>query len=345
MKNIFFCSSTIAPKLQEWLKSHNYQQIIWLTDTLTRKYCLPLLEAASSSADMVIEVPTGEIHKNISTCQYIWQTMTQANIDRKALLINVGGGVIGDMGGFCAATYKRGIDFIQIPTTLLAQVDASIGGKLGIDFEGYKNQIGLFVEPKAVFIDTQFFDTLPERQMRSGFAEIIKHCLIADKDMWNVLLEAPNWKKQNWKELVRHSVEIKYQIVSQERNIRKLLNFGHTIGHALESYFLETASPLLHGEAIAWGIIAETYISYKKTYLTYEDFLEIKDFVSPIFSPVPSLNEKIIQKITELTLQDKKNEQGIRYFTLLGEIGKGVFGEKVEEYEIYEALKKLQKYA
>lgn len=342
MKNIFFCPDTIASTLQEWLDAQSYTQIVWLTDTHTHKYCLPILERSSS--DIVVEVPTGEIHKNIATCQHIWQAMTQANIDRKALVINLGGGVIGDMGGFCAATYKRGIDFVQVPTTLLAQVDASIGGKLGIDFEGYKNQIGLFVEPKAVFIDVQFLNTLPERQMRSGFAEIIKHCLIADKDMWSALLENSNWKTQNWQELVQHSIEIKYQIVSkdfEEKNVRKLLNFGHTIGHAIESYFLDTTASLLHGEAIAWGIVAETYISYQKGFLLQEDFLEIQDFITKIFAPKPVLDERAKQKIAALTLQDKKNEQGKRYFTLLAEIGRGIFEEKVEEYDIYEALEKI----
>ncbi len=340
MKNIYFCSGNISEILWEWLQSSNYSQVIWLTDTHTRKYCLSQLDCVTAS-DLVIEVPAGEIHKNIHTCQTIWQALTTAQIDRKALCINVGGGVIGDMGGFCAATYKRGIDFVQVPTTLLAQVDASIGGKLGIDFEGFKNQIGVFTEPKAVFIDTQFLDTLPEEQLRSGFAEVLKHCLIADKDMWNSLLENPQWQKQDWDLLVKHSVEIKHQIVSkdlEEKNIRKLLNFGHSIGHALETYFLHTSTPLLHGEAVAWGMIIESYISYKKGYLGKIDYEEISNFIESIFAPKPKLSDIAIEKICQLTMQDKKNEQNKRLFSLLGEIGMGIFGIEVEEYEIYEAL-------
>jgi len=343
LKNIFFCHNAIAKTLQEYLQTHDYEQVVWLTDTNTRKHCLPLLEAVSAG-DLVIEIPAGEIHKNLQTCQIVWQAMTQANISRKALLANVGGGVVGDLGGFCAATYKRGIDFIQIPTSLLAQVDASVGGKLGIDFEGFKNQIGVFAEPKAVFIDTQFLQTLPENQLRSGFAEIIKHCLIADKDMWNELLEKPHWQENDWQTLVKHSVEIKYEIVSKdftEKNVRKLLNFGHTIGHALESCFLQTPQTLLHGEAVAWGIVVETYISHKKGYLTKADYEEVKYFIEKVFQPKLLLNDATIEKIISLTEQDKKNEQGKRLFTLLAEIGVGIFGVEVEEYEIYEALIKI----
>jgi len=344
LKNIFFCHHTIAQELQSYLKSEDHKQIVWLTDTNTKIHCLPLLEAISST-DLVIEIPAGEIHKNLQTCQTIWQALTQANIDRKALFVNVGGGVIGDMGGFCAATYKRGLDFIHIPTTLLAQVDASVGGKLGIDFEGYKNQIGLFTQPKAVFIDTQFLKTLPTQELRSGFAEVIKHCLIADKYMWKHILENPNWQEQNWQELVRHSVKIKHEIVSidfEEKSLRKLLNFGHTIGHAIESYFLESSTPLSHGEAIAWGMIAESFISYKKGYLGKIDHEEIANYIGSIFSQKPLLGDATIEKIIQLTAQDKKNEQGKHLFTLLAEIGLGIFGIEVEEYEIYEALQNLK---
>jgi len=343
LENIFFCHNSIAEKLQEYLQTHDYEQVVWLTDTNTRKHCLPLLEAVSAG-DLVLEIHEGETYKNLQTCQIVWQAMTQANISRKALLANVGGGVVGDLGGFCAATYKRGIDFVQIPTTLLAQVDASVGGKLGIDFEGYKNQIGVFAEPKAVFIDTQFLQTLPENQLRSGFAEIIKHCLIADKDMWNELLQKQRWQENDWQILTKHSVEIKHDIVSRdfdEKNLRKLLNFGHTIGHALESYFLQTPQPLLHGEAVAWGIVVETYISHKKGYLTKADYEEVKYFIEKVFPSKPPLNDRAIEKIICLTEQDKKNEYGKRFFTLLAEIGTGIFGVEVEEYEIYEALVKL----
>ncbi|MCS6796439.1 MAG: 3-dehydroquinate synthase, partial [Raineya sp.] len=184
MENIIFCTDSIQDALKDWLAKQNYSRIFVLCDENTAQYCLPKIDFLQEKA-VILKIPAGEKYKNLQTAQQVWSALTAQQLDRNALCINLGGGVIGDLGGFCAATYKRGIDFIQIPTTLLAQVDASIGGKTGIDFEHYKNQIGVFAHPKAIFIDTKFLQTLPEKELRAGFAEIIKHCLIADKEMWD----------------------------------------------------------------------------------------------------------------------------------------------------------------
>lgn len=340
MENIFFCSANIKNTFKEWIEGKNYSKIFILCDENTSKYCLTELEFLHNKA-FIYKIPSGEGYKNIETTQQIWSAMTARHFDRNALLINLGGGVICDLGGFCAATYKRGIDFVHIPTTLLAQVDASIGGKVGIDFEGYKNQIGVFTLPKAVFIDTIFLETLPERELRAGFAEIIKHCLTADKEMWNEISTLP-WKEQDWDTLVQHSVRYKKIIVEkdfQEKNVRKLLNFGHTIGHALESHFLEQKDSLLHGEAIAWGMIGESFIAVQKGFIEKDDLEEIQDYIAGQFGDSKRfLSDKDVEEITQLALQDKKNQSGEIRCTLLSEIGRGIIDVPVAEYELQEAL-------
>lgn len=335
---IIFCKNNIERTLYHWVEENQYQKIIIICDENTYQYCLPKLGDIVQNATLV-NIPAGEQHKNIETCQKIWHTMTAQNLDRKALCINLGGGVIGDMGGFCAATYKRGINFIQIPTTLLSQVDASVGGKLGIDFEGFKNQIGVFEEPSTVLIDTSFLETLSQREKLSGFAEIIKHCLIADKKMWDKI-SSTNFENQDIDFLVNHSVAIKSKIVEQdpqEKNIRKLLNFGHTIGHAIESYFLETQKPFLHGEAVAWGMVAESFIAYQLGYLTDKELEKISFFIQNNYTK-SYLEAEMMESIITLTFQDKKNEQGTHKFTLLKSIGNGIFDVNVSISEIKEAL-------
>jgi 3-dehydroquinate synthase len=340
VENIFFCSANIESTLKEWLNKQSCSRVFILCDENTAKYCLPKISFLQGKG-LIFQIPAGEAYKNLETAQQVWSAMTAQYLDRNALCINLGGGVIGDLGGFCAATYKRGIDFIQIPTTLLAQVDASIGGKVGIDFEGYKNQIGLFASPKAVFIDTNFLETLPEKELLAGFAEIIKHCLIADKEMWDEI-STKSWQEQDWQELVKHSVSFKNLIVEkdfQEKGVRKLLNFGHTIGHALESYFLSKNEKLLHGEAVAWGIIAETFLSYQKGFIEKEDLEEIQDFIAFQFKESKKwLSDRDVDEIVMLALQDKKNQNNEIRCTLLSEIGRGIIDVSVEEYELQEAI-------
>ena len=270
----------LGSHLGRFLSQGNFSKIIVLVDEKTKKYCYPYFQKNIGKHDL-IQIKSGEGNKNLNSCTAIWKKMTAAQLDRHALMVNLGGGVIGDMGGFCAATYKRGINFIQIPTTLLSQVDASVGGKLGIDFESFKNHIGVFKIPNLVIIDPDFLKTLPITELRSGFAEIIKHCLIRDAEKW-LEISQKNFEQQDWDDLIRHSVAIKIKITQEdptEKNVRKILNFGHTLGHAIETYYLGTKNQLLHGEAIAIGMICESYISLHRKIISKQEMMAIEAFI------------------------------------------------------------------
>ncbi|MDC0231037.1 3-dehydroquinate synthase [Aureispira] len=328
-------------QLNEHLTTAGYSMIFVLVDRNTKRDCFPILKSALCEFELnVIEIEAGEIHKNIQTCAVIWNALMELHADRKSVLINLGGGVIGDMGGFCASTFKRGIDFIQIPTTLLAQVDASIGGKLGVDFRQVKNSIGLFKNPRAVYLNSAFFDTLPRAELLSGYAEVIKHALIVDKEYWSKLLDCPNIETNDWKAVIERSLQVKKSIVELdpfEKGIRKSLNFGHTIGHGIESLSLETDQPLLHGEAVALGMVAETYLSYKVLGLPEEELEIISNYIITLF---PKYNLKILDRneVLNLIYQDKKNEQGQVCFTLLEQVGKFKINVNVDDALILEAL-------
>ncbi|MEL7122264.1 MAG: 3-dehydroquinate synthase [Bacteroidota bacterium] len=315
----------IWQKLEIFLKDNNYSQHIVIVDENTEKYCWPILqEKLSDVAFEIIKIPAGELYKHIGTCQEIWAQMMNNKVDRKALCINLGGGVIGDMGGFCASTYKRGIDFIQMPTTLLSQVDASIGSKLGIDFMQIKNSIGLFKDPKAVFIDPIFYNTLSPRELRSGFAEVIKHSLINDAEQWATLSKFEKLNEIDWNKHLIPSLKIKQRIVEEdpfEKGLRKALNFGHTIGHAVEGFALETDTPLLHGEAIAIGMICETFLSHVEIGLSEIEVVQISRFILNIYGhhPLSSANYEIYLKLMQ---NDKKNEGAQINFSLIPKIGK-----------------------
>jgi 3-dehydroquinate synthase len=286
-------------------------------------------------------VQSGEEHKTLQTCEYIWQRMTELHLDRWSVLVNLGGGVIGDMGGFCAAVFKRGLYFVQVPTTLLAQVDASVGGKTGIDFHGLKNHIGVYQEPQAVFINPAFLQTLPQRELKSGYAEIIKHWLIADADAFMEQRHIGLFT-DDWEGLIRHSVNIKSNVVEQdplEGGLRKILNFGHTVGHAVESYLLEQPErKLLHGEAVAVGMLCEAWISKKHELLTGQELDRIETFLVSVYEKV-RLSEDDIQRIAQLALQDKKNTRSTINCTLLQGIGKAVYDQPVTVQEIVESLR------
>ena len=295
----------------------SYSAIAILVDEHTKMNCLDIfLKESQINPKLIIEIHSGEEHKNLSTCELIWKKLTTAQFDRKSLLINLGGGVIGDIGGFAASCYKRGINFIQVPTTLLAMVDASVGGKLAIDLENFKNQIGLFKSPKGVYIFPKFLQTLNQRQIVSGYAEIVKHALIADKEYWQLLIET-SIEKINWEETIYHSITLKNDIVESdplEENKRKILNFGHTIGHAIESYYLKKEKDILHGEAIALGMYLETELSP----LNIEKKKEIQDYLKSNFNLVdcPSL-----EQLLPFLKNDKKNEHDNINFSLLDDIG------------------------
>lgn len=330
--------------LTEILIPSNYSKIIVLVDENTNNYCLPnfLARLPTEIEIEIIEIEAGEEMKNIATCMELWQTLIDLGADRKSIILNLGGGVITDLGGFVACTFKRGIDFIHIPTTLLAMVDAAIGGKNGIDLGQLKNQIGVIKEPKAVVIDTIFLTTLPPREMRSGLAEMLKHGLIYDKNYWDEIKNISNLNTDDLDRLVYQSVQIKNKIVSQdltEKGIRKSLNFGHTLGHAIESYFLENENKptLLHGEAIAIGLILESYLSLELNLITKEEYAEIKYYISDIFEPVAFTSEDV-EKIISLLIFDKKNEFGKIQFALLNGIGGISLNQNVSNSLIYKAF-------
>ena len=291
-----------------------YSKVAILVDENTKRDCLFKLPQIENA--LIIEIKSGEEYKNISTCSFIWEQLTINNFDRNALLINLGGGVIGDMGGFCAANYKRGLEFIHIPTTLLSMVDASVGGKLGINFKGLKNQIGLFNNPNSVLIYPKFLETLEKSELKSGFAEVVKHALISDNSLWLKLKNTP-FTDLDWEDIIDTSVQIKNKIVLAdpfEKGERKKLNFGHTFGHAIESYYLEKRTPISHGEAVFMGMILEAEISD----LSETNKNEIKNYILSNFALPYTPNKTYLHKFL---LNDKKNQNEKINFTLLNGIG------------------------
>ncbi len=326
---------------KDFLKEGAYLKPLIIVDENTRRDCLPLfLEKSGLKEYVIIDTLSGEINKNLRTCESIWGEMMTAKANRQSLAINLGGGVIGDMGGFCASTFKRGMDFIQVPTTLLSQVDSSIGGKLGIDFGPLKNSIGLFKNPKAVFIDPIFYDTLDPREFRSGFAEVIKHSLIADQEQWKILQNLEQVADFDWQQLLVPSLTIKKRIVEEdpfEKGIRKALNFGHTIGHAIEGDALMKGISLLHGEAIAVGMVCEAWLSYKIAGLAQKDLEEITQFILHHYGryDFPKLR---FPKFLELMRQDKKNETNQINFTMLKSPGEALINQFCSDSLIEDSL-------
>ena len=340
--SVFFEESNLK-SLNDFLKSHTYSSYFILTDDNVKDHCLlHLIKKVKvlQNADVLL-IASGEENKNIETCVNLWNELTDSEADRKCLLVNIGGGVISDMGGFIASTYKRGIDFINVPTTLLSMADASVGGKTGIDFGSYKNHIGTFAQPKGVFIYPGFLKTLDDRQFINGFAEIIKSALIADAGMWKKIKALKSLNPSKINEFIYQSVQIKNNIVKkdpQEKNIRKALNFGHTIGHAVESLYLtKKGKQLLHGEAIAIGMIAEAYLSYKKKLLNELQLKEIVELILSYFDKI-KLPENEFLVLMALMQQDKKNEQGKTRFTLLNGIGKFKINEELPTIDVLESL-------
>ena len=318
--------------LNQRLEQKNYSKIFVLVDENTEKHCLPHFKTlCQASINDVICIKAGEIHKTIATCTDVWRQLSQLGGDRKSLLINLGGGVVTDLGGFVAAAFKRGIDFINIPTTLLAMVDASVGGKTGVDLGSLKNQVGVIEQPQMVLIFPEFLKTLEDRQIHSGFAEMLKHGLIMDQAYWNSLCATPESGLRQ--SSIQTSIKIKGGIVAQdptEQNVRKKLNFGHTLGHAIESYFLDATDrdSLLHGEAIAIGMVLESYLSHQLTGLSKIELDEIKQNFGQFYKPVKFSKEEI-ETILELLKHDKKNEHGNINFVLLKNIGEAVIDIKV----------------
>lgn len=335
-------------ELNRFIADRNPSKIFILVDENTRKYCLPLLQNTMDNCDYeVIQIAAGEAFKNIGTCEIVWKELTENGADRKSLLINLGGGVITDLGGFVASTFKRGISFVNIPTTLLSMVDASVGGKTGVDLGVLKNQVGLFSDPEMVLIDTAFLNTLDKRELYSGLAEIIKYGLSYDIKLWNEIISFKNLSISNIESLIFRSIEIKNEVVTEdpkENGLRKILNFGHTIGHAIESYFLENEpdNKLLHGEAIAIGMITAGYLSNKILGFPLKQLEEIKRHLHRIYGK-KRIEKSKYQGIVELLIHDKKNVGGQVNFVLLSDFEKFEFDCKADTQLIIESLDFYQK--
>lgn len=325
--------------LSELLTGTRYSKKAVLTDSNTQALCLPLLRHLLEDFEQII-VTAGEENKTLSSCETIWKSLSVNNFDRKSLLICLGGGMIGDLGGFCASVYKRGIPFILIPTTVLAQADACIGGKTGIDFTHFKNQIGSFSEPDSIFIDVRFLRTLPERELRSGLAEIIKHKLLSApqtlRQLENFSLEESELEKN-----INSSIEFKINVTKEDpfdRGRRKILNFGHTVGHALETLYLERRDPILHGEAVAAGLICESYIAHLLGGITHDEVRKIKNLISETcFLPQFALDDA--ERIWQYMFQDKKNNLGnVSGVTLKG-IGNPVTDIPFKKEDVTESIR------
>ena len=328
-------------KLNDLIRKEAYSTIFILVDENTFTHCYPkFIPNLDTDRNIeVIEIESGEINKNIETCVGVWNAITELGGDRKSLLITLGGGVITDLGGFVASTFKRGIDFVNIPTTLLSMVDAAVGGKTGVDLGVLKNQIGLFSNPEMVLIDTAYLTTVTDREMKSGMAEIIKYGLTYDLKLFNHIKK---YNGLNVNDLIFRSIEIKNEIVLKdptEKNLRKVLNFGHTIGHAIESFYLESVDKenFTHGEAIAIGMVCESYISSIQLGFSSQQVSEIKETVLAIYGKTTLLKEDYTS-IIDLLKHDKKNENGQINFVLIKDFEKHQLDCKVSEELIVESL-------
>ncbi len=331
-KGLVFQNENAWKILASHIEKTNYSSVFVIVDENTKKHCLPVLyEKVNLEVNLevnwkVLVIPCGEKHKNITTSNGLWEALSDKGADRNSLIVNLGGGMITDIGGFVASTYKRGVAFVNIPTTLLAMVDASIGGKNGIDFGLAKNQIGTIYLPKMVVIENIFLNTLPKRQLVSGMAEMFKHGIIHNQKSWEKVENLNPNDTSKFESLIWESIQIKNEIVSLdpfEANLRKTLNYGHTLGHAIESHCLDNKErePLLHGEAIAIGIILATYISNQLLDFPIKRLTEVTKTLMAVFSK-QEFNKNEIDKIINLLVFDKKNRNGKVLFVLLHDIGK-----------------------
>lgn len=322
-----------------YLKEQKPDKVILLVDSNTFEHCYPVWEEKSNTiVDLIVEVNPGEEFKSISVAEHIWSELHKLKASRHSLLICLGGGVITDLGGFCASVYKRGIKCIHIPTTLLAQVDAAIGGKTGVDHEYLKNVIGTFYLPQEVFLDRSFLASLPERQVRNGMAEVIKHALIQDVELWEELknIDIPGRPLLIENQLLARAVEIKCRIVDsdpKEKGLRKILNFGHTFGHGIESLLLEKGFDILHGEAIGAGMEMETLLSLKNAGLPFKQYSEIITYIRKFYPRLP-IEEGDINEILNRMTHDKKNKNHQISFSLLKNIGEAGFDYLTEDFDL-----------
>ena len=340
--NIVF-SQHIVDELHKIVQKYPVGKVFLLTDQTAGRFCLPVIESVPGEFNIKqLAIPSGEENKTIQSVGLVWDFLSNNGADRKSLLINLGGGMLTDLGGFAASTFKRGIDFVNIPTTLLAQVDASLGGKTGFNFNGLKNEIGVFNEPNSVLINVNFLRTIDHENFLSGYAEMLKHGLIKSREHWQELLvyDLENIHYETLQEIIAHSVAIKeWHVMNDltEQNIRKALNFGHTIGHAFESYAMKTGRPILHGYAVVYGMIAELYLSAIKCGLKMSELESISEWLISRYGKF-EIQESDFQALYELMTHDKKNEGKRINFTLIPEIGKVEINVDCQQELIFEAL-------
>ncbi len=342
--NSIYSGSEGWTQLEEVIREYSKSGVYILVDENTKRFCLPVLrnKCEGLGESLVIEVHSSESNKTISTVEKIWLELVSAGATRKSLLICLGGGVVSDTGGFAAATFKRGMDFIHIPTTLLAMVDAALGGKTGVNLNSIKNQVGVFALPEAVFIFTEFLDTLPARQKLSGYAEMLKHAMIDSKIHFEQLLAAASPEKVFDEFHILESVAVKMKIINEdftETGLRKALNFGHTIGHAIESYSQKyDTDPLLHGEAIAIGLLCESFISLRIFGMDENDLKKLASLISSLY-PHYRINPATVDELLALMSHDKKNANSSELnFSLIRNLGEPVYDCFPDEKLIRESL-------
>lgn len=337
-------SRFIEKELKLWIEKYPKGKVFLATETNVDKLWISEFDDFFiSSGIKKVVIPAGENNKKIESVAEIWKFLSENGGDRKSLLINIGGGMLTDLAGFAATTFKRGVDFLNIPTTLLSQVDASVGGKTGINFNGLKNEVGTFKEPVAVIINTNFLQTIDRENFISGFGEMIKHGLIYSTGH---IAELENFDFENinydlLQEIIKHSVNVKVYFVSNdptEQNIRKALNFGHTAGHAFESLAMKQNRPILHGYAVALGMIAELFLSVNKCGFPVSDFNKITNWLLKIYGKF-QITTSDFNQLYEFMTHDKKNELGRINFTLIPEIGKIEINQNCDKKMIFEALK------
>lgn len=343
MKQKVVISGNLERDLVNAISECEHDRIFVLTDETTQQLCWPKIKnfkALKNSTPIIIKAT--DTHKNLDTLSQVWQALSNGGATRHSLMINLGGGMVTDLGGFAASTFKRGIDFINIPTTLLAMVDASVGGKTGINFGGLKNEIGVFSDSRFVIINTQFLDTLDHDNICSGYAEMLKHGLISDEHTWAELvtfdLDTPDLSQLQ--RMVAESIKVKERIVEadpHEHGIRKALNLGHTMGHAFESFAMRRGTPILHGYAVAYGLISELYMSARKTAFPTDRMHQTVRFIRENYGTF-NITCDDYPTLIELMRHDKKNTSGIINFTLLGNVGDIRINQTANEEEIKEAL-------
>ena len=343
MKQKVVISGNLERDLVNAISECEHDRIFVLTDETTQQLCWPKIKnfkALKNSTPIIIKAT--DTHKNLDTLSQVWQALSNGGATRHSLMINLGGGMVTDLGGFAASTFKRGIDFINIPTTLLAMVDASVGGKTGINFGGLKNEIGVFSDSRFVIVNTQFLDTLDHDNICSGYAEMLKHGLISDERTWAELvtfdLDTPDLSQLQ--RMVAESIKVKERIVEtdpHEHGIRKALNLGHTMGHAFESFAMRRGTPILHGYAVAYGLISELYMSARKTAFPTDRMHQTVRFIRENYGTF-NITCDDYPTLIELMHHDKKNTSGIINFTLLGNVGDIRINQTANEEEIKEAL-------